>query len=79
VYVGEFDPGASTGDAYVHGDSQELLLVVAGTVRVEIGEQAHVLSAGDSIEYSSAAPHRTENCGEEQAEVLWIVSPPTED
>ncbi|HEY3773233.1 MAG TPA: cupin domain-containing protein [Solirubrobacteraceae bacterium] len=79
VYVGEFDPGTSTGDAYVHGDSQELLLVVAGTVRVEIGEQSHVLSAGDSIEYTSAAPHRTENCGEERAEVLWIVSPPTED
>ena len=79
VYVGEFDPGASTGDAYVHGDSQELFLVIRGTVRVEIGEQSHVLEAGDSIEYTSAAPHRAENCGEEHAEVLWIVSPPTEE
>jgi len=77
VYAGEFDPGASTGDAYVHGDSQELFVVITGTVRVEIGEQSHVLSAGDSIEYTSAAPHRAENCGEEPAEVLWIVSPPT--
>jgi transcriptional regulator with XRE-family HTH domain len=79
VYVGEFDPGASTGDAYVHGDSQELFLVIKGTMRVEIGEQSHVLGPGDSIEYTTAAPHRSENCGEEQAEVLWIVSPPTEE
>jgi len=79
VYVGEFDPGASTGDPYVHGDSQELFLVMAGTMRVRIGEQTHILAAGDSIEYTSAAPHSAENCGEEPAEVLWIVSPPTED
>jgi transcriptional regulator with XRE-family HTH domain len=79
VYAGEFDPGANTGDPYVHGDSQELFLVISGTVRVEIGEQSHVLQAGDSIEYTTAAPHRAENCGEEPAEVLWIVSPPTEE
>jgi transcriptional regulator with XRE-family HTH domain len=79
VYVGEFEPGASTGEPYVHGDSQELFVVIKGTVRVEIGEQTHLLGAGDSIEYTSAAPHRAENCGEEQAEVLWIVSPPTEE
>lgn len=79
VYVGEFEPGTSTGPKYVHGDAQELFLVVAGTVRVEIGDSSHVLYAGDSIEYSSALPHRAENCGDEPAEVLWIVSPPTED
>jgi transcriptional regulator with XRE-family HTH domain len=79
VYVGEFDPGSSTGEPYVHGDSQELFLVITGTVRVEIGDQAHVLGPGDSIEYTSAAPHRAENCGEDHAEVLWIVSPPTEE
>src|ERR1700761_4209717 len=53
VYAGEFDPGASTGEPYVHGDSQELFLVIAGTVRVEVGEQSHVLEAGDSIEYTT--------------------------
>jgi len=79
VYAGEFDQGASTGEPYVHGDSQELFLVIAGTVRVEVGEQSHVLEAGDSIEYTTAAPHRAENCGDGPAEVLWIVSPPTED
>jgi transcriptional regulator with XRE-family HTH domain len=80
VYAGEFDPGTSTGtEKYVHGESQELLIVIAGNVNVEIGESSYVMSTGDSIEYSSALPHRLETIGSETAEVLWIVSPPTED
>lgn len=79
VYAGEFEPGTSTGPKYVHGDSQELFVVVAGAVRVEVGDSSEILLAGDSIEYSTALPHRAENYGDEPAEVLWIVSPPTED
>ncbi len=79
VYVGEFQPGTSTGAAYVHGDSQELFVVIAGTVLVEIGDSSATLAAGDSMEYSTTLPHRAVNVGEDLAEVLWIVSPPTED
>lgn len=80
VYAGEFDPGASTGDeAYTHGDSQEILLVLSGAVRVELDGRAHDLEAGDSIEYRSSVPHRVVNHREAPAEVLWIVSPPTPD
>lgn len=79
AYVGEFQPGTSTGDPYVHGDSQELFVVLSGTVLVEIGDSSAPLSAGDSIEYSTALPHRAVNIGDDEAEVLWIVSPPTED
>ncbi|MFF4757666.1 helix-turn-helix domain-containing protein [Streptomyces sp. NPDC001292] len=80
VYAGEFDPGASTGDdAYTHGDSQEILLVISGAVRVELDGRAHDLEAGDSIEYRSSVPHRVVNGHEEPAEILWIISPPTPD
>ena len=79
VYVGEPQPGTSTGAAYVHGDSQELFVVIAGTVLVEIGDSSATLAAGDSMEYSTTLPHRAVNVGEDLAEVLWIVSPPTED
>ena len=35
VYVGFFDPEGSTGpDAYTHGDSHEMLLVLKGTVEI---------------------------------------------
>ncbi|WP_345709073.1 helix-turn-helix domain-containing protein [Kitasatospora paranensis] len=78
VYAGEFDPGASTGDeAYTHGDSQEILVVLKGTVRVELDGHPYTLGPGDSIEHRSATPHRVANTSESPAEVLWIVSPPT--
>lgn len=78
VYAAEFDPGCSTGDeAYVHGDSQEILLVLAGAVTLWLGRDAYELRAGDSIEYRSSVPHRISNPGDVMAEVLWITSPPT--
>ncbi len=78
VYVGEFDVGGSTGpDAYTHGDSHEMMLVLQGNVEITLGPERFRLSAGDSIEYSSATPHRIENCGAGRAEVQWIIAPPT--
>lgn len=78
VYIGEFDPGGSTGDTpYSHGDSQELFLVLRGTVELTLASECHVLSAGDSIEYRSSVPHKTVNIGAEPAEVLWMIAPPT--
>lgn len=77
-FIGEFDPGASTGaDPYTHGDSQELFLVIRGEVSVEIDGKEYLLRSGDSVEYRSSQPHRTHNYGTELAEVLWIVSPVT--
>lgn len=78
VFVGELDPGGSTGpEPYAHGDSEELFVVIAGTVQLELGGDLHDLEAGDSIDYRSSTPHRVTNVGEERAEVMWIISPPS--
>jgi transcriptional regulator with XRE-family HTH domain len=78
VFVGELDPGGSTGpEPYAHGDSEELFVVIAGTVQLELGGDQHDLEAGDSIDYLSSTPHRVTNVGEERAEVMWIISPPS--
>ena len=78
VFVGELDVDGSTGtEPYAHGDSEELLLVVKGTVQLELGADSHVLQSGDSIDYRSSTPHRVTNRGGEPAEVIWIISPPS--
>ena len=78
VFAGELDPGGSTGDEqYAHGDSEELFVVLRGRVRLELGDETHVLDAGDSIRYWSSTPHRASNPGAELAEVMWIISPPS--
>lgn len=78
VYVGEFEIGGSTGpDLYTHGDAHEMLVVTRGVVEVSLGLSRHVLEEGDSIEYATSTPHRTENIGNGRAEVMWIIAPPT--
>ena len=78
VIVGEFDAGGSTGDEpYTHGDSEELLVVLAGTVHLQLGPEVFELRTGDSIDYRSSTPHRLASAGDERAEVMWIISPPS--
>jgi transcriptional regulator with XRE-family HTH domain len=78
VFMGELDPGGSTGaEPYAHGDSEELFVVLAGSVQLELGGDLHELEHGDSIDYRSSTPHRVTNVGEGRAEVMWIISPPS--
>jgi mannose-6-phosphate isomerase-like protein (cupin superfamily) len=78
VFVGQLDVGGSTGaEPYAHGDSEELLIVLNGPVQLELGGEIHELDSGDSIDYRSSTPHRVTNLGEEPAEVIWIISPPS--
>ena len=78
VVVAAFDPGGSTGDEpYTHGDSEELLLVLAGRVHLQLGNELLDLSKGDSVNYRSSTPHRVSNRGDEAAEVLFVISPPS--
>ena len=78
VIVGEFERGGSTGDEpYTHGDSEELLVVLDGIVHLQLGTEIFELRGGDSIDYRSSTPHRLVNAGEETAEVIWIISPPS--
>ena len=78
AYVGEFEPGGTTGDEpYTHGEAWELFLVIAGTVLLELGGVPLTLAEGDSVEYPTSMPHRVANVGDTLAEVLWVISPPT--
>jgi quercetin dioxygenase-like cupin family protein len=61
----------------VHGESEELLVVVEGRVHVQVGDQVYEVSAGDSVHYESSTPHRVANVGDEPAEVLFVISPPS--
>jgi transcriptional regulator with XRE-family HTH domain len=78
VVVARFEPGGSTGDEpYTHGDSEELLLVIEGEVHVQLGTEIHELATGDSVHYQSSTPHRVSNPGDETAEVMFVISPPS--
>jgi transcriptional regulator with XRE-family HTH domain len=78
VLEGVIDPHGTVGSrSHTHGDSQELLLVLTGPVRLLLDEDEHVLETGDSIEYRSSSTHCVINDGDAAARVLWIISPPS--
>ena len=78
VFTAELDPGGSTGDEpYTHGDSEELVLVLSGRIHLQLGERLYELEQGDSIDYRSSISHRVLNAGDDVAEVMWVISPPS--
>ena len=78
VFVGELDVGGSSGtEPYSHGDSEELFVVLNGTVQLELGGGLHDLETGDSIVYRSSTPHRISNVGTTVAEAMWVITPPS--
>jgi len=77
VYGAEFAPGGSTGpEQYSHPGNHEVVVVVRGRLGVELNTARHELSAGDSIAFDSALPHRLVNTSDEDVEAHWIVGPP---
>lgn len=78
VFIGQFDPGGSTGEElYSHGDSDELFLVMMGSFELQVGDTRLTLAEGDCVNYRSSLPHRAVNIGTGTGEVMWIVSPPS--
>lgn len=67
------EPGASYGDSPTgHGDD-EICLVISGKVEFYIGEEVHLLEAGDCIYVRSFASHAMKNVGEDIACTYWIT------
>jgi len=46
-------------------------------VELELGGELYELERGDSIDYRSSISHRVSNIGDDIAEVMWIISPPS--
>lgn len=68
--------GSTGSQQYQHDDSDELIVVLSGTLRVELASEVSILEEGDSISFRSGIPHRVVNIGSGPAEALWIISPP---
>lgn len=77
IIRGELKVGGSTGEGYTHGDSDEAIVALTGSVVVTIDKQLYPLEAGDTLCYRSSMGHSVRNVGETPATVLWLVSPPT--
>lgn len=78
VILSVIEPGGGSGEEpYAHDSDEEVVLVLRGRLEFWLGSDRYLLEEGDSIVFESRIPHRNQNPGPDQAEVLWITTPPS--
>jgi transcriptional regulator with XRE-family HTH domain len=78
VILSVIEPGGGSGDEpYAHDSDEECVIVLRGRLEFRVGSDRYMLEEGDSIVFESRIPHWNRNPGPEQAEVLWITTPPS--
>ena len=72
-----YPAGADTGPELYSHDAEEAGFVIAGRVRVTVGEETLLLEAGDAYLFNSRTPHRFQNPGPGECVVVSACTPPT--
>jgi transcriptional regulator with XRE-family HTH domain len=57
-------------------EGQECRLVLTGRILAHYGEKTYLLEEGDSILWNGTVPHRIENVGDGDAQLLIALTPP---
>jgi len=65
------EPGGSSGDARSVRSGEELVLVVDGSLTVDIAGEVYRLEQGDSLQFPADRPHSWRNTGRRAANVAW--------
>lgn len=77
LLASRFPPGASSGEEpYTHA-GEEAGVVIRGRLELWVDGRVLQLEAGDSFGFASTLPHRYRNPGQEEAEVIWAITPPS--
>lgn len=71
------EPGAGSGHHYSHDSEEECIIILKGQMEVSVDKSTYILNEGDTINFSSKLPHAWRNLGDEQLEVIWIITPPS--
>jgi transcriptional regulator with XRE-family HTH domain len=77
VLRGVFEIGGSAGEPYTHGESDEVFIVLSGSIRATVAGNVYDMGPGDSLCYRSSMLHTFDNVGDEKAVGVWLIAPPT--
>lgn len=71
------EPGGASGNQYSHDSEEECIIILEGQMEISVDKSTYILNKGDTINFSSRLPHAWRNIGNEQLEVIWIITPPS--
>jgi quercetin dioxygenase-like cupin family protein len=63
-------------DQFISLDGEECIFVNKGSVVVRVADEVHHLNTGDSMYFASAQTHFVENDQDEEAVLIWALTPP---
>ena len=67
--------GGTSGQQNMYHPGDELIYLLEGKLQVTIVNEVYNLEAGDSLSFKSHLPHRWDNVGDDDARVIWTLSP----
>lgn len=76
VNIHRIGPGGGSPDPINH-DGQEFGFLLNGSLELTVRDSVISLSAGDCFYFDSTLPHSYRNIGADEAQVLWVNTPPT--
>lgn len=75
AFVVSLNPGMGSGDKAIIHTGHELVYCITGVVRYRIENEEYILNPGDSLLFEAHLPHSWENHGNEQTQILLVLSP----
>jgi transcriptional regulator with XRE-family HTH domain len=72
-----YKPGADTGPQLYSHESVEAGIVIAGQIKITVGDEEATLGPGDAYLFDSRRPHRFRNPGAETCILVSACTPPT--
>jgi uncharacterized cupin superfamily protein len=80
IHHERLEKGRAASAPHVHSAREEAIVVLAGRPTLRVGDELHLLAAGDCVAIAPGGPpHQLRNEGDEIAEVLTIASDDPED
>ncbi len=76
VFVDTLEPYCDSGEGGMVHTGEEFAMVLEGCLDFMIEGEDYHLDKGDSLSFKATMPHRWKNSSNQQAKVLWIISPP---
>lgn len=72
-FVVTLKPGMGSGERMIVHTGHEFIYCFSGSICYAVGDKEYFLKTGDSLVFESRLPHRWENKGEEDAEILLVL------
>jgi len=69
-------PGGGSHGMYLH-EGEEFGFLMKGSLTLVLDERRYEIGTGESFYFPSHIPHDWINNGRDDAEVIWVITPPT--